>query len=54
VRSPFPRVPAEDRYLDEVKSVAQTFGYTPEDIDALTLQGFSPEEIEELFYCGEL
>ena len=53
-RNPFSRVPAGESYLDEVKSVAQTFGYTPEDIDALTLQGFSPEEIEELFYCGEL
>ena len=53
-RNPFPRTPASRSYLEEVKSVAQTFGYTPEDIDALALQGFSPEEIEELFYCGEL
>jgi hypothetical protein len=37
-----------------VKSVAQTFGCTPEDIDDLVSRGFSPEEIEELFYCGEL
>lgn len=53
-RNPFPRTPASRGYLEEVKSVAQTFGYTPEDIDDLVSRGFSPEEIEELFYCGEL
>lgn len=53
-RSPFPRGAAGGSYLEAVKSVAQTFGYTPEDIDTLALRGFSPEEIEELFYCGEL
>ena len=45
---------AEQTYLDEVKSVAASFGYTPEDIDRLTAHGFSPEELEEFLYCGEL
>lgn len=41
-------------YLTEVKSVAMAFGYAPEDIDNLASQGFSPEELEEFLYCGEL
>lgn len=41
-------------YLTEVKSVAMAFGYAPEDIDELASQGFSPEELEEFLYCGEL
>lgn len=45
---------AEQTYLDEVKSVAASFGYTPENIDRLTAHGFSPEELEEFLYCGEL
>ncbi|WP_409969465.1 hypothetical protein RFF05_05990 [Bengtsoniella intestinalis] len=47
----FPR-PTEQSYLDELKSVAMTFGYTPEEIDELYLQGITPEEIEEYLYCG--
>lgn len=44
----------EDTYLDEIKSVAAAFGYTPEAIDRLANLGFTPEELEELLYCGEL
>ena len=44
----------EDTYLDEIKSVAAAFGYTPESIDRLAGLGFSPEELEEFLYCGEL
>lgn len=43
-----------DSHLDEIKSVAMMFGYSPEDIDRLSAQGFTPEELEELLYCGEL
>lgn len=42
-----------DDYLDEIKSVAAAFGYTPESIDRLANLGFTLEELEELLYCGE-
>lgn len=41
-------------YVDELKSVAGAFGYSPEDIDGLLAEGFSPEEIEECFYSMEV
>lgn len=41
-------------YLEEVKSVASAFGYDPEEIDKLAAEGFSPEELEDFLYCGEL
>lgn len=50
----YPAQPAAGSYLDALKSVAAAFGYRPEDMDALAAQGFSPEELEEFLYCGEL
>ena len=44
----------EDSYLEDVKSVASAFGYAPEEIDRLAGLGFSPEELEEFLYGGEL
>ena len=44
----------EQEYVDELKSVAASFGYTPDDIDTLICQGFTTDELEELLYCGEL
>ncbi len=44
----------EQEYLGELKAVASSFGYAPEDIDALLLRGFSTDELEEFLYCGEL
>ena len=44
------REPIDQIYLDELKSVASYYGYTPESIDRLIRQGFLPEEIEELLY----
>ena len=44
----------EDSYLEEVKSVASVFGYAPEEIDRLARLGFSPEELEEFLYGGDL
>ena len=41
-------------YLDEIKSVAPAFGYAPEEMDRLAELGFSPEELEDFLYCGEL
>ena len=40
----------DEEYIAELKEVAGTFGYTPEDVDCLLADGFTPEEIEEFFY----
>lgn len=37
-------------YVDELKSVAYSFGYTPEMIDRLIALGHTPEEIEAFMY----
>lgn len=54
----FPKKPCHsresERYLEEIKSVAAAFGYAPGEIDRLSEMGFSPEELEEFLYCGEL
>ena len=42
----------DSHYLDDLKSVAVFHGLYPEDVDALIADGISPEEIEELLYCG--
>ena len=39
-------------YLENLKSVAPSFGYTPEAIDRLFASGMEPEEIEEFLYFG--
>ncbi len=41
-------------YIDELKAVARSFGYTPQSIDRLLERGYMPEEIEEMLYetCG--
>lgn len=40
----------EQSHLDEIKSVAMAFGFTPEDIDRLAAEGFSADELEEILY----
>ena len=45
---------SERQHLDEIKIVAMSFGFTSEDIDRLSTQGFSPDEIEELLYEYEM
>lgn len=42
--------PFDQMYLDDLKSVAGYYGYTPESIDRLIWQGFLPEDIEELLH----
>jgi len=44
----------DETYVEELRSVAAAFGFTPDDITTLSRQGFSPEEIEEWLYCGEI
>lgn len=38
-------------YMDDLKSVAVHMGVSPDDIDTLAKNGFTPEEIEEYIYC---
>ena len=40
-----------DPYLEALKDVASSFGYTPEAIDRLAAMGFSADEIEEFMCC---
>ena len=49
-----PRRFHEGQYIKDLKSLAGYFGYSPKDIDLLLADGFSPEELENYFYCGEL
>lgn len=44
----------DDSYVEDLKSLAGNFGYSPEDVDTLLGEGFLPEELEAFFYCGEL
>ena len=48
----FPPQGQEPTHLDELKKVAMAFGYAPEDVDELAAQGFTADEVEELFYYG--
>lgn len=41
----------EEDYVTELKSMAGGFGYTSEEIDGMLQSGYSPEEIEDRFYC---
>lgn len=43
----------DDMYIDDLKEVAKSYGYSPNAIDELLEQGFSPEEVEEYIYCME-
>ena len=40
----------ERSYLEELKTVAGAFGYSPEDVERLFRSGWSPEEIEDALY----
>ena len=41
-------------YVQSLKAVAKAYGYTPGTVDRLLGHGYSPEEIEEFFFCGEV
>jgi len=49
-----PQAPFEQEYLDGIKAVAASFGYSPESIDKILEQGYTLEDIEEFLYCGQL
>ena len=42
---------SNDKHIDELKTMANAFGYSHDDIDTLLMEGFTPEEIEEYFYA---
>ena len=44
----------QDEYINDLKSVASAYGYTPHDIDVFLGYGLCPEEIEEILCCGEV
>lgn len=48
---------ADDRgrkeYTEQLKSMANLFGYTPGVVDRMLRNGFTLGEIEEFLYCGE-
>ena len=44
----------QDECIDDLKSVASAYGYTPHDIDVFLTYGLCPEEIEEIMCCGEV
>ena len=44
----------QDEYINDLKSVASAYGYTPHDIDVFLSYGLCPEEIEEIMCCGEV
>jgi len=43
----------DERYIDDLKSIAKYYGYSPKAVDELLEQGFTPEEVEEYIYCME-
>lgn len=45
---------AQQEYIESLKAVANAYGYTPSAIDRMIAHGFTPEEIEEFLYCGEM
>ncbi len=45
---------AATSYLDDLKTVAQSFGYEAAVVDTWLQDGFTTDEIEEFLYCGEV
>ena len=44
----------EATYLNELKTIANWYGYDNAVVDTWLAEGFSTDEIEEFLYCGEL
>ena len=43
----------QDAYIENLKTVAALQGYSPESVDRMLKDGFTPDEIEEIIYCCE-
>lgn len=50
--SPYSAGAHSSAYLSELKNIAPGFGWSPEDVDAMASDGWSPAEIEEYLYVG--
>ncbi len=44
----------EAAYLDELRTIANWYGYDNTLVDTWLADGFSTDEIEDFLYCGEL
>ena len=44
----------ERAYIDELKTVAQYYGYEEDLVDAWLQDGFTTDDIEDFLYCGEM
>ena len=53
-KTPRKKKTAEQEYLDELKSVACCYGFSPESVDRLLESGFSTDDIEEFLYEGAM
>ena len=42
----------KDDYIDDLKSIAPYYGYSPADVDELINDGFTLDEVEDYMYCG--
>ena len=38
-------------YMENLKTAAGAYGYTPDDIDYLLSHGYSPEDVDDMLYC---
>ena len=41
----------QTNYMENLKTAAGAYGYTPDDIDYLLSHGYSPEDVEDMLYC---
>ena len=48
------KIDLEQEYLEELRAVACSFGYTPETVDRLLESGFTMDDVEEFLYEGEM
>ena len=51
----YPEIPytaADTSYAEALRSVAYLFGFSAKEVDRMLADGMSPEEIEEMYYCG--
>ena len=49
-KNPAKNQTAEKEYLDELKSVACCYGYSPDAVDRMLASGFTTDEVEEFLY----
>jgi len=45
---------SQQQYIQDLKSVACCYGYSPEEVDILLAEGYTPEDVEEMLCCYDL